>query len=993
MKKNYFFAGLFCSAFLGFSAHAQKVNDDAFLKGDYVEVGIAKNGAFGTFEDAPAGYHQRGGGINPNKLGFVADPDKDGWDVGVPTYIGDYFVPGSPQEGWDMQLADGTWARGWNGPSGLLTGGIVGKVTTYNATGAFTEGIWEGTLAGMTIRAVTKLKKDKLYFTTTVKITNTTSKTMYNFYYDRTVDPDNEVETPGGGSYETDNTIVYKLPSPNNKTLIKAVGLSLKSYLGLASRDCRARPYISGGGSLTPTDSLHILFRGNGLSSAIVKQDSTLRQDCGIGIVFKIDSLRAGDSTYLSYAYVLSEADVDSAFEDLKPVMNVNGLVFQSGDTVKACNGKVIDFQIVGGESYKWSWSPDVGLSDTNGARIKVKVDPAITTYTATAVSDLCPIPPITITVDPIANPDKPKVVTPLYYCQYASADPLTATPLPGSTLLYYAAATGGAGAASLVPATIIPGSKYYYVSQVSPAGCESQRERIEIIARRLPTVSVLSKTDPTYCAAPDASITLQADSAFAVYTVAYDKDGVPATPVSITTDASGRYTLTGLKGGSYTTFTITNKYGCKSIAYYGPVDLVDPAPPGPPVTNNGPLCVNVEAVLTAPFIADATYSWTGPDGFSSTDRNPTFTTTENSGGTYTLRVQVGECIYKPSTTNLIITPTPKHQQFNDIYVLCQNTDLVVNVLREPGITYIWSGNGINQVDQPLKISNVQFSDVGRYYLTASTDNGCTATDSLVLQVDKRPSFAIVSDTAVCAVDSAALFVNSDAPSIKWSPATGLGRPESFVTKAKPEQTTTYTATVASGNACPDTSGKVTVGVIPTPSVRGYDTTVRMNIPYTVLPVFSEDVVKWIWEPTDSLSCGNCPAPVFNSSRDMTYVVKGVNKEGCVGRDEVTVRVFCDGANVTMPNAFTPNGDGSNDVFYVRGTGFTVKSFSIYNRLGQLVFSRENFLPNDPRSGWDGTQNGQQVSDAAGFVYMLEAVCLNSKNAPILIKGTVLMIK
>lgn len=125
----------------------------------------------------------------------------------------------------------------------------------------------------------------------------------------------------------------------------------------------------------------------------------------------------------------------------------------------------------------------------------------------------------------------------------------------------------------------------------------------------------------------------------------------------------------------------------------------------------------------------------------------------------------------------------------------------------------------------------------------------------------------------------------------------------------------------------------------------------------------------------------------------MLYVVYAANKEGCIGKDLVKVRVFCDGANVTMPNAFTPNNDGNNDIFYVRGTGFTVKSFAIYNRLGQEVFRKENFSANDPKYGWDGTFNGQPISDAAGFVYMLEAVCLNSSNEPILIKGTVLMIK
>jgi gliding motility-associated-like protein len=107
----------------------------------------------------------------------------------------------------------------------------------------------------------------------------------------------------------------------------------------------------------------------------------------------------------------------------------------------------------------------------------------------------------------------------------------------------------------------------------------------------------------------------------------------------------------------------------------------------------------------------------------------------------------------------------------------------------------------------------------------------------------------------------------------------------------------------------------------------------------------------------------------------------------------VNIKVFCDGANLTMPNAFTPNGDGNNDIFYVRGTGFSVKSFSIYNRLGQLVFKKENFLPNDPQQGWDGTFGGQAISDAAGFVYMIEIICYNSSNEPELLKGTVLMIK
>ncbi|MGC4056757.1 MAG: gliding motility-associated C-terminal domain-containing protein [Chitinophagaceae bacterium] len=971
--------------------YAQLIGSELYLQGKYVEVGIAQNGAFGTSHDAPSGYHPRGVGL---WLGFVADPDKDGWGVGTPNYIGDYFLPGSPQEGWDMEV-DGIWAQAWRGAgSTSFTGGLTGTCTAWDTTGGIIKGTWEGTLGKLNITAITRIKKDKLYFTTTVKIKNTGTATLYNFYYDRTVDPDNEVAVPGGGSFTTDNKIVYALPSPNNKSLVTAIGTSsIKAYLGLASRDCRARPYIITS-SLSPTDSLHEMYSGNGISGTILKVDSLYTNDVGIGIVFKIDSLRGNDSTQLSYAYVLSAADVDSAFEDLKPQLSIGGKIFASGDTIKACVGSKVNIDIVGGDYYQWKWSPTTGLSDSVGSRITITAPGVKTTYTASASSTLCPIDPVKIVIDPIANPDKPKVVTPLYYCQYDAAAPLTATLTGISTeLRFYNSATGGTALTTLTPVTITAGSKNYYVSQVTAGLCESEREMITVITRAIPVISSFKSTDPTYCGAQDGTITFKSDSAFATYTLTYDKNGKPVSSTTITTDDTGGYTITGLGGGSYTGFVVINKYGCKSSPFFGPVDLKNPAPPGPAITNNGPLCVDREARLTAPFIAGATYSWTGPDGFTSTDRLPSFTTTPNSGGTYTLVVSVGECIYQPSFTTLVITPTPDKQKLQNPYRLCEGTDLIIDLVRQPNVNYEWAGNGVVQTNSPLTLKNIATDKTGTYFLTASSENGCVTMDTAQVYVDTRLSFAIVSDTAICTVDSAWLQVTTNGTSVTWDPVAGLSSATGTMVMARPSVNTVYTATVHSDNTCPDRSGSVNVQLIPTPQVTGYDTLVRMNIPYTLLPTYGQDVVKYRWEPADSLSCANCPNPVFNSSKDMTYIIYASNTQGCTGHDTMIVRVFCDGANITMPNAFTPNNDGNNDIFYVRGTGFTVKSFAIYNRLGQEVFRKENFNANDPKFGWDGTFNGQSISDASGFVYMLEAVCLHSNNEPILIKGTVLMIK
>ena len=84
----------------GITAEAQIVGANAFMKGNYVEVGVNTCGAYGSNALPPAGYHP----TEFSGLGFVADSDMDGWTTGTPDYCGDYFVPGSPVEGWEIQI-------------------------------------------------------------------------------------------------------------------------------------------------------------------------------------------------------------------------------------------------------------------------------------------------------------------------------------------------------------------------------------------------------------------------------------------------------------------------------------------------------------------------------------------------------------------------------------------------------------------------------------------------------------------------------------------------------------------------------------------------------------------------------------------------------------------------------------------------------------------------------------------------------------------------
>ena len=93
-----------------------------------------------------------------------------------------------------------------------------------------------------------------------------------------------------------------------------------------------------------------------------------------------------------------------------------------------------------------------------------------------------------------------------------------------------------------------------------------------------------------------------------------------------------------------------------------------------------------------------------------------------------------------------------------------------------------------------------------------------------------------------------------------------------------------------------------------------------------------------------------------------------------------------------IPNAFTPNGDGLNDVFFI-GTGQPgdrIKDFSIYNRWGQIVFDKKNVAVNDPASGWNGIFNGQKASPDV-YVYIMEILCANGQVVPV--KGNVTLLR
>lgn len=280
-----------------------------------------------------------------------------------------------------------------------------------------------------------------------------------------------------------------------------------------------------------------------------------------------------------------------------------------------------------------------------------------------------------------------------------------------------------------------------------------------------------------------------------------------------------------------------------------------------------------------------------------------------------------------------------------------------------------------------------------KFFVTATNKLNCSSTDSVSVKVYEPFTATVpVKEIYVCANESDTLKVDPSGKKITWLPANGLSMASNYNPVAFPANSTNYTATLTDSAGCFTSSVDIMVHVKSLPAVdAGPDKTYPYNGKFSLLPVYSKNAAQYYWSPSKDLSCNNCPSPEGMAKVTTKYSIQVVSDSGCVAKDSVNIFVSCNGANILLPNAFTPNNDNLNDFFYPVTSGIkTIDKFSVYNRYGKLVFEAKNIPPNARHMGWNGKVQHTDQSTSV-YVYYIEAMC--DVGEKVYAKGVVVLLK
>ncbi len=513
-----------------------------------------------------------------------------------------------------------------------------------------------------------------------------------------------------------------------------------------------------------------------------------------------------------------------------------------------------------GGGTY--SSTPGLSINPSTGAVNIVSSTPGTYTITYSFTNGTCNnAVTTTLTIDPLPV----LVITnPAAVCAPGTVDitasTITTGSTPGLTYNYY---IDPAGLVNLSKPEAIGTSGTYYIQGVSPSGCVTGIEAVNVAINLLPTA-----------------------------TIAYN-----SSPFCVNAGGTGIITQTGLGGGTYT----SNPAGLSINATTGAIDISSSTPGAYTVTynfNNG-LCSN------------------------------------------------------STQTTVNILPVPVLQVNNPAPACIPATVNITAAAVTAGSTTGLSFQYYADATCTTPLSNASAISVsGTYYIRGTNASGCiTEVKPVTVVINGQPSITVAGAALVCRGEAVTLTASSTGNTISWQNMSGGNNVIVY-----PQATTTYTAVATNAAGCVATAS---VQV----QVRDFDVTLTANtnpiMPGTTLTLTSGannayTVIGWKPESVFQAQTAISQSFIIKDS-SQTFAVIGRSADGCLDTASLTVVLEPSDKDFYLPNAFTPNNDGKNDVFKAYGSSIKSVELRVFNQWGELVYETK-----DKDKGWDGTFKGKQ---------------------------------
>ena len=378
--------------------------------------------------------------------------------------------------------------------------------------------------------------------------------------------------------------------------------------------------------------------------------------------------------------------------------------------------------------------------------------------------------------------------------------------------------------------------------------------------------------------------------------------------------------------------------------------------------------------------------NWTDIPGEVTTSITKSFTAA-TPVGVYEYRLAVAEtgnmgsaqCRINSPLLTVMINATPVTTATNNGPVCAGTT---ASLTATGGSQYSWIGpNGYTASGSPAPVTNIQMNQAGKYYVVVTNAAGCVNTDSTVLAVNPSPvATTTFTNASVCIGDSIQ-FTAAGGPGYIWTPATGLSNDTIYNPKASPAAATLYSVVVSNSFSCTDTA-EIMLEVIPETVVdAGPDRIMLEGQSIRLSASVSGQGNNYSWSPPTYIDDIYSLQPVINPPVDTRYILNAVSNFGCsTVMDTMFVKVY---KAIFIPNAFTPNGDGTNDTWNIPAlASYPNFELFIYNRYGQLVFQTKK-----TPVAWDGTYKGKSCVTGA-YSYLIKTGTRDE-----IINGTVLIIR